>query len=134
MTFTTIPLLASVVRDETELAAKPFYVNADKMRSVGGKMETIYGQEQASTADPLRDAEFGGRAESGEQLASSLAVILLATDEQTVLGIAFPGVRIPGIGPDIIGPCCARFVAPSQAIDHVEDFDWGVLRRIVSCK
>jgi hypothetical protein len=50
MTFVTIPFAASVVRDESELAAKPHYVNADKIRAVGGKMETLYGQELACSS------------------------------------------------------------------------------------
>ncbi len=48
--FTTIPLRPTVVRDESALAAKPYYISADKMRAVGGKMETIYGQELACTS------------------------------------------------------------------------------------
>lgn len=43
--WTTIPLLPQVVRDESELAAKPFYVDALNMRSINGKMETEYGKE-----------------------------------------------------------------------------------------
>lgn len=43
--FVTIPLLPSVVRDESELAAKPYYIDSLNMRSVSGKMETTYGQE-----------------------------------------------------------------------------------------
>jgi hypothetical protein len=50
MPYVTIPLSAIVVRDESMLGAKPAFINADKVRSVGGKMETIYGQEQAATA------------------------------------------------------------------------------------
>lgn len=46
--YSAIQLIAQVVKDESELAAKPYYVNADKMRSVSGKMETIYGQELVS--------------------------------------------------------------------------------------
>lgn len=48
--FTPVPLLAQVVKDESELAAKPYYIDANKMRSVNGKMETIYGQELASSS------------------------------------------------------------------------------------
>jgi len=49
MPYVTIPFSATVVRDESMLGAKPAFVNADKVRSVAGKMETIYGQEQATT-------------------------------------------------------------------------------------
>ena len=45
--FSTIPLIAQVVRDESELAAKPYYTDSQAMRSVNGKMETMYGQETA---------------------------------------------------------------------------------------
>ena len=50
MAFTTIPLAAGVARDESDLAAKPLYINADKVRAVAGKMETIYGQELAASS------------------------------------------------------------------------------------
>lgn len=50
--WTEIPLQAQVVKDESELAAKPFYINATNMRSVNGKMETTYGQELVN-ASPL---------------------------------------------------------------------------------
>jgi len=43
--FITIPLVPQVVKDESELAAKPYYISATGMRSVNGKMETQYGQE-----------------------------------------------------------------------------------------
>jgi hypothetical protein len=49
MPFTSVPLIAQVVKDESELAAKPYYVSADKMRSVAGKMETIYAHELFSS-------------------------------------------------------------------------------------
>lgn len=48
--FTSVPLVSQVVKDESELAAKPYYTNADKMRSVAGKMETIYAQELATSS------------------------------------------------------------------------------------
>lgn len=48
--FVTIPLLPNVVRDESELAAKPFYIDSLNMRSVNGKMETKYGQELATSS------------------------------------------------------------------------------------
>jgi len=48
--FTTSPIIAQVVKDESELAAQPYYISADKIRSVNGKMETIYGQELFSTS------------------------------------------------------------------------------------
>ena len=49
MPFATIPLAPGVAKDGSALAAKPLFLDADKMRAVAGKMETIYGQEQAST-------------------------------------------------------------------------------------
>lgn len=50
MVWTQIPLIAQVARDESELAAKPFYVNARNMRSVNEKMETTYGQELVTSS------------------------------------------------------------------------------------
>lgn len=47
--FSSVPLIAQVVRDESELAAKPYYINSTLMRSVNGKMETMYGQELVSS-------------------------------------------------------------------------------------
>jgi hypothetical protein len=50
MPYSSIPLAPGVVRDESPLAAKPYYIDADKMRAVGGKMETIYGQELVTSS------------------------------------------------------------------------------------
>src|SRR5262249_40009555 len=49
----------------------------------------------------------------------SVAIVLLAAEEQTVLGIALPVVRILGIGREMSDPCFARFVMPTQANEHL---------------
>jgi len=48
--WTTIPFSPQVVRDESALAAKMFYVDALNMRAINGKMETKYGQELATSS------------------------------------------------------------------------------------
>lgn len=47
--FTAITLAASVIKDESQLAAQPYAVDASNMRSENGKFQTKYGQELAST-------------------------------------------------------------------------------------
>lgn len=49
MAFVKIPLLAGIFTDDSPLSAEGFFVDADKVRFVRGKFQTIGGWEKAST-------------------------------------------------------------------------------------